>query len=50
MIHYLYRVICMPEFSIDRTEDSIHEMMGILKQERENFEKIYMYQKVTAII
>lgn len=45
VIHYLYRVLCMPEYSIDRTEQSIHAMLEILKEERENLSKnIYVLE------
>ena len=43
MIHYLDRVICMPENSMARTEDSIHNVIELLKQEREHLaEHIYV--------
>ncbi len=39
VIHYLDRVICMPENSMDRNEETIHNMLQLLKEERENLSR-----------
>lgn len=38
-IHYLDRLICMPEFSMARTEEGIHALLDMLREERENLPK-----------
>ena len=36
VVHYLDRVICMPENSMERTEETIQNVLRILREEREN--------------
>lgn len=42
VIHYLDRLICMPENSITRSEESIHNVLRILDEERKNLAS-YIY-------
>jgi succinate dehydrogenase/fumarate reductase flavoprotein subunit len=35
LVNFLYRLICQPEYTVAKTEESLHRILDILKQERE---------------